>query len=195
MNIEKNKYAVIVLAAGNSSRLGQAKQLLKKDSETLLNRTIAVAKGSGVGDVFIVLGAQSEVILPTLKKVDNVIVNQEWNKGLGNSIACGVSYIVEQNYHGVIILLVDQIHLTEDNIVNLIKNKKQLKKGIIVSKYNKNQGPPCYFDKKYFLELISLEGNIGASTVIKRNKSDVAFVSFPLGYIDIDIPSDLDLLA
>lgn len=194
MSDEKGKYAIIILAAGSSSRLGQPKQLLKKGTDTLLNHIIKVAKSSGVGDVFVVVGSQKDLIIPTLKRETNIIINKDWRKGMGRSIAIGVSQILDLNYDGVIVLLGDQIYLTTKEICNLIVTKDKGHTSIVVSKYKNSQGPPCYFDNKYFEELTFLNDDEGAKSVIKKHLNEVAFTDFLNGEVDIDTPSDLTRL-
>ena len=52
-----DQLAILILAAGGSSRLGQAKQLLPFGESTMLNRIVDVALQSKIGNIYLVLGA------------------------------------------------------------------------------------------------------------------------------------------
>ena len=189
-----NNFKVIILAAGSSSRLGQPKQLVLVNEVTLLNRTILEAKKSRVEDVYIVLGANRDLIIPTLPDRTNIIVNTDWKMGMGKSIAVAVDEIVNEETDGVIVLLADQVYLMFTYINNLIERHLETSKNIIVCRYNEGQGPPSFFSKKYFQELTQLNNDFGAKEIIKKNKNDVDWVAFPKGYIDIDTIDDLALI-
>ena len=187
-----NNYAVIVLAAGSSSRLGQPKQLIQINEVTLLNHTIQKVKRSCVNDIYIVLGASVQQITPTLESDSSIIMNKDWELGMGKSIATAIDNIDTLNYDGVIIVLSDQVHLEAINIDNLIEVHKSESKGIVVSKYKNGQGPPSFFSKKYFGDLLQLNDDNGAKPIVKANYTDVCFARFDNGHIDIDTPDDLE---
>lgn len=83
--------AGLVLAAGGSRRLGQPKQLLELDGETLLRRTVRIAVEAGCGPVVVVLGAGAEALrLQVAGLPAEVVVNAEWEQGMGGSIRAGL---------------------------------------------------------------------------------------------------------
>jgi len=184
-------FAVIILAAGNSSRLGQPKQTVVFNNTTLLNNTIQKAKDSTLNDIYIVLGANAEQIIPTLDSNSSIVINEDWKLGMGKSIAVALEAIIDLEYDGVVVLLSDQIYLGSLCIDNLIKVRKTQSKGIVLSKYKNGSGPPSFFDKKYFKDLLLLDDDNGAKSIVKNNFHDVAFVAFENGDVDIDTPEDL----
>ncbi|HEY0757641.1 MAG TPA: nucleotidyltransferase family protein [Acidisarcina sp.] len=83
--------AGLVLAAGGSRRLGQPKQLLELDGEALLRRTVRIAVEAGCGRVVVVLGAGAEALrLQVAGLPAEVVVNAEWEQGMGGSIRAGL---------------------------------------------------------------------------------------------------------
>jgi len=87
---------IIILAAGSSSRLGQAKQNLVLKGKTLLQRAIETAVASVCEPVIVVLGANVEIIEPTIKNYDiNIIQNPGWSEGMSSSIRAGISALLK----------------------------------------------------------------------------------------------------
>jgi len=184
-------FAILIIAAGSSSRLGQPKQLLPFKDGNLLSHTIKVCLESEIGTVHLILGANNEAIL---KETDTskcqVHFNPNWKNGMGSSIAFGIQQIKE-DIDGVIITMADQPFLKKEQLKQLIEKPTSQ---IVISKYEEGKGPPTYFSKAYFEELSNLSGDDGAKAVIKKHQSIVQFVSFPKGNIDIDTKADLKYL-
>jgi len=176
---------VIILAAGSSSRLGLPKQNLIYKGQTLLQRAIEAALATAYRPVITVLGANADVITPTIsKKPARIIYNQDWEEGMASSIRLGISVMQKFNPEtdAVILMLCDQPFVTTIvlNQLNHVKSGK----GIVASAYNETIGAPVLFDKIYFDELHSLKGHEGAKKLLLKYPDDVIAIPFPLGSID-----------
>ena len=191
----KNKYAIIILAAGGSQRLGQPKQLLKRDESTLLNYTIEQASYSEEIDVFVALGGNQSVIQPTIAKEIPILVNDNWKDGIGSSISNSLKKIDLEGYHGIIISVCDQPYISSKIFADLIFAFENVGSSIIISKYKIANGPPSLFGKKHYPSLLTLSGDNGAKEIVKQNLNEVGYVLFEEGDIDIDTVSDLELLS
>ena len=194
MSKKEKKIAVLVVAAGGSKRLGQPKQLVRKNNLTLLENSLNEIVKSRVGNVFLVLGANAELILDKLNLSDyQVVINKNWKKGMGASIAFGMKKIMEDyNYAGVIISVADQPFLTADIFKKIKENITKEKKMIIKSKYEEGSGPPVYFSRHFFEEMKNLSGDEGAKPLLKKYKELLVSIDFPQGNIDIDTEEDLN---
>jgi len=188
----------IILAAGASRRLGQPKQLVRVGSETLLDRTIRVAHEAGFEPIFVVLGALKELISSTAKlDFVQVINNDDWHLGISTSIHAGIRAILNLTLPppSVLILVCDQPRLSAKHLLNLMAERPSGTAEIIVaSKYAQVLGIPAIFPASQFPELMKLEGDQGAKTLLRTSNSPLSFVPFPDGEIDIDLPSDLSNL-
>ena len=190
--MDKKKYALVILAAGNSNRLGHPKQLVQWEKSTLLNYVIEQAFKVPEIDLYVTLGGNKDVIRDSIPSNVNVFYNPNWNEGMGESIAFSVSQVIAiHNFDAIIISVSDQPFITTNNYLSLITQFEKGKSSIIVSKYNSGKGPPTLFSSKHFHDLMQLKGDIGANGIVQANSMELDFVLFPKGNIDIDTKEDL----
>lgn len=159
--------AVVILAAGTSSRLGEiTKQLLVYKDETLLK--IAVKKALKISkDVFVVLGHEKEKCEKELEDFDvNIIYNPNYKKGMGSTLSLGIKHTKEFNY--TMVMLCDQPFIPLSHFQALKKNIQN--ENIIASLYEKNKSSkvPAIFPKKYYDELLKLYADFGAKEILQK---------------------------
>jgi len=192
------KTAVIILAAGSSSRLGQAKQNLHYKGKTLLQHSIDTALSAGCSPVMVVVGASSEEILTGLETTDiTILQNKNWATGMASSIHAGIDKLSNdfKKVKQVILMVCDQPFVDPILLNKLIEEKTKGNKKIVASAYSETLGVPALFDKSIFPELLSLKGSEGAKKILLTYSKDVAKVPFPLGHVDIDTMEDYNDLA
>lgn len=178
------KIAVLILAAGQASRMQRPKQLLPWRETTLLNHCMATAFDLRNTKSFVVLGAHEDDILPTINHSNvSVLHNEHWKQGMGNSISFGVTSIQSYgDFDAVLIVLADQPLVSLPYLENMIQIYTSSKKGIVASKYEDNKlGVPVVFDVAYFKDLVELKGDKGAKGFLKTYQDDV----YPLQASDI----------
>jgi molybdenum cofactor cytidylyltransferase len=189
--------AILLLAAGSSSRLGHPKQLVEISGQPLLQKMVETSLGSGCYPVVVVLGAYFEKIKPVIEKLPIYILeNKNWEIGMGSTISCGMDFLIN-NYpelKAVILLVCDQYYLAEKNITELIRFFNKTNKNIIASKYGETVGVPVLFSKHLFPELLKLNGQSGAKKLIQKYTDDLALVDFSEGLFDLDTEEDLKKL-
>jgi molybdenum cofactor cytidylyltransferase len=184
--------AIIILAAGKSSRLGHPKQLLPFKGKSLINHCIETAKKVSA-HVLVITGADKMRIESEIKNSAVTIShNPEWEEGMASSIRHGLSYLNEnlQNITSVIFMVCDQPFVSVELLQNLIIEQEKTHKSIVASYYSKVAGTPVLFDKSIFPELMELTGDTGARKIITRHKDKLTTVAFPLGNIDMDTADD-----
>ncbi|MFC4390826.1 nucleotidyltransferase family protein [Flavobacterium quisquiliarum] len=193
----QNKTGIIILAAGNSSRLGRPKQLLEYKESTLLKNTIFEALKVENVFVLVVTGANHETIEKELNFPEiRICLNTDWQNGMSSSIVKGLSELLNLNpdCEQCIFAVCDQPFVTSSIFENLIKEHQITQKGIVASAYSETLGTPVLFHKKYFKELLDLQGQEGAKKLIKKYAEDIASISFEKGSIDIDTEEDYNKL-
>lgn len=189
--------AIVILAAGQSSRLGEAKQLLPYKGKSLLVQAVDTAVATGLRPVVVVLGARNETMKQELTDKEVVIVlNEQWEEGMGSSLRCGLQKAqqVAPETEGVIFMVCDQPYVSPDLLLLLIKTSAATLKLIVASSYGEQSGTPAFFSNKLFPALLEIKGDTGARKLIKQYAEEVSTIPFPEGSIDIDTPSDYQTL-
>jgi len=182
----------IVLAAGQASRMGRAKQLLRVEDSTLLQLAVERARMATCLAPIVVTGARHELMETDLTTQDAQLVhNPDWESGMGSSISAGVQQL--RYWHpaaeGCLITLVDQplvtISILEDFMKAFRKNPQ-----IVAARYQGTLGVPAIFPRTFFAELEALHTGGGAKQIIKKHRSQVLAIDCPEAGCDIDTPED-----
>lgn len=191
--------AAIILAAGESRRLGRPKQLLRFKGETLLARTVRMACAAELDPVFVILGANADLIGAGLAgQRAHVVHNADWSGGISTSIRAGLHALetAVDRPHSAMILSCDQPHLTTDHLRSLVAAyTAQCEPALAASFYAGVRGIPAVFPQAAFPELFKLQGDQGARRLLQSPLYPVVEVPFELGAIDIDTDDDLPHLS
>jgi molybdenum cofactor cytidylyltransferase len=189
-----SKTAGIILAAGASSRMGKAKQLLNYEGESMIERIIRIAKLAELSPIIVVIGARLEAMQATLSTIPNihVVVNSDWETGMGSSVACGLTKALqlEKDLSNACFLLTDQPHVNTGLIQNLKTKGQHIDSLGAVCDYGGTLGVPALFKRILFEDLLQLNGEKGAKNLINKHATRLASVSFPKGKLDLDYPED-----
>jgi len=194
----KNKIGIIILAAGNSSRLGQPKQLLPYKGKSLLRHVTDEALSVKAVDVVVVTGAANAAIEHELKVPGITIVRHEtWAEGMGTSIKKGLQRLLGScpQLSAVIIAVCDQPFVSAELFRQLIAAYQHSDSLIVASAYAGTFGTPALYDASYFKDLLALQGPEGAKKILQEHKTTLALVPFEKGNIDIDTMDDYQKLA
>ena len=188
---------IIILAAGSSSRLGTAKQLLDYQHKPLVKHAVEQALASDPACVIVVVGANAEAVAGTL--VDHnvkICYIDDWSTGMASSVRKGVEMLLKDHplLRNCIFSVCDQPFLKVHHFIQLYENQLESRKGIIASAYADTLGVPVLFSNFYFPLLQQLQGDQGAKKIIAAHPDDVVAVAFDKGSVDIDEPADLRYL-
>jgi molybdenum cofactor cytidylyltransferase len=189
---------IVILAAGNSSRLGRPKQLLTFGGKSLISHVVTEALAADLQPVVVVTGAYHEVICDALKgQAVNVIHNPHWETGMASGIAAGLvaALAIDVHLRSVVVTVSDQPYISAELFRSLMEQWAVSGKGLIACTYSGTMGTPVLFDVRYFNELAALSGDAGAKQLLKRHLDDVTTVPFLKGEIDIDTEEDFNRLT
>lgn len=188
---------LIILAAGESRRLGHAKQNLIYQHQTLLQRAVETALNSVCRPIFVVLGANSELIPRGIEQNDlHYLYNADWAEGMASAIRMAVTEIEKDgSVDGAVIMVCDQPFVTPALIDTLVLKKQEKGKNIIACTYNDTVGVPVLFDRTLFNDLKLLKGNEGAKKIVLNHQGDIVKIPFEAGSIDIDTLADYERLT
>jgi len=182
----------IVLAAGESRRMGKLKPLLRFRDTTFLEQIISVLKLSDVDRVTVVLGAGAETIE---KSIDlsgtDVVVNKDYRKGQLSSLVAGLKNTPAET-DAILVCLVDNPFITKTVVNRIISKFKETKSPIVVPVFNKKRGHPALFSRSLFKELRNAPAKEGARYVLYSNEEKVLELETPESgiLVGIDTPED-----
>lgn len=188
---------LILLAGGASARLGRPKQLLAYHGHTLLQHSLKEATVSQAQPIVVVLGANAETLQQEIQGLNaRVVINTGWQEGMASSIRFGLKAITEiaPASEGVILMVCDQPFVTSDLINELIIAHRKTGKKIVACGYEDSFGPPVFFHQTLFEELLQLNGDIGARSILGQHTEMVEIIPFPQGAFDIDTEADYEQL-
>lgn len=188
----KSSVGLIILAAGESSRMGKPKQLLPFSGHSLIQHMVQSGLTSRCFPVVVVLGANAALIKLDISDLPVFIAeNTQWEEGMASSIRIGMDMLLSVNssVEGVIIMLCDQPYVKATLLNHFIEEYQLTHKSLIASSYAGTLGVPALFCKSLFPILMQLKGQEGARKII-AHVTEVHSISFPEGEIDIDTPED-----
>jgi molybdenum cofactor cytidylyltransferase len=186
--------AAVILAAGESSRFGQPKQVIQFEGKSLVRRVVQAASDVNCSPVIVITGNAGAEVRHALRETNAVVVeNKDWKTGIGTSICAGIRYVIDKapNVDAALLLLCDQPFVDVDVLSGLIALHSKTGKPIVASGYADTLGVPALFHRSIFPELLRLSGDTGAKPIILCNPERVAELPFPKGEIDIDEVEDL----
>lgn len=190
------KIGAVLLAAGESARMGRPKQLLAYQGKTLLRHAVETALSLPNAAVVVVLGAHAEQIRPELDGLPvRIAENPDWRGGMGFSLRTGLSALLAAypDASAALFLLCDQPHITPE-LLRLLEAEWRRGANLAACQYETRRGVPAIFDAALFPELLALQGAEGARQVLAQHASEVSAIPFPEGAIDVDRPEDYTAL-
>ena len=189
----KSHLAILLLAAGASSRMRGGDKLLEEVDGVPLLRKLA-GHACAVCDVVLVcLREADEARRSALSELDcQTVVVPDAAEGMAHSLRAGIRKLPKRS-SGVMVVLADMPELTQEDMSVLVQ-AHLLRPHLIIraSTKEKNAGHPVIFPQFLFCELKQLAGDIGASSVLKKNASRVRFVELPERHAltDLDTPDE-----
>jgi molybdenum cofactor cytidylyltransferase len=184
--------SAILLAAGESKRMGKPKQLMPLGQSTILEQAIDNLLSSAANEIIVVLGHGAEEIKKTIAtKPVKIMINPNYKEGMSTSIIAGL-ILADPQAEAIMLALGDQPSVDSQIINHLIDEFYNHDKGIAVPTYQGRRGHPIIFAVKYKEKLLELEGDIGGREIIKQHPDDVLEVAVDSESVisDIDTRDD-----
>lgn len=178
--------AGVLLAAGAGRRFGADKLGALLDGEPVVRHAARMVRAK-VDALWVVVAPQDESVAMALAGIDiRIVVNARAHEGSGTSIAAGIAAL-PANAEAAVVALGDQPRLAAGVIDRLLRTHREGRCAIVAPTYRGVQANPVLFARSVFAELLALEGDEGARSVVLREPSRLELVA-----IDAPVPSDVD---
>lgn len=189
-------FAAIVLAAGGSRRLGQAKQLVALDGEPLVRRAVRAAIASGATLTHVVTGAHGDAVYDAVRDLPVLrVACARWQRGLSATLRAGVHALEPlAAVDGALVLLCDQPALAAGHLRAVAACWRARRGAVpVATRYAEVVGVPALFPRSWFAALAALAGDVGARELLRGADAAGAIetVAAPAYAADVDTPADL----
>lgn len=186
--------SAILLAAGESRRMGRPKQLLAWRGSTLLRHSLKSLIDSDADEIVLVLGHEADLIRKSLPALPiKIVINPDYIQGMGSSLRQGL-LAIDPGSEAFLVLLADQPGIGPEIINTLIRRFRQAdpKRGIVRPVYRGMRGHPVLIGIRYLQEALQLQGDVGARGILLNHPGDILEIEVDRDAVlkDIDTPEE-----
>lgn len=181
---------VVILAAGGSARLGQPKQLLRRDGETLVARMVRLAEATRPTRLLMVVGAQADAVIGAVHEPHlEVVINPQWQEGLASSLRYAACALARESAP-TLILGCDQVALELPHLLRLVDGYAAA--GCAVTRWGEVRGLPVMVPAGVLAGALELQGDVGLRGVLRERGEVFEVEAGELG-LDVDTGEDVVL--
>jgi molybdenum cofactor cytidylyltransferase len=188
-----DRIAVLLLAAGSSTRMGNNKMLMKIDGETILRRAAKTAIATGFDPVMVVTGHERQAAEAEIDGLAcDSVFNPDHDVGIHTSVRAGIDALPE-NAVAVVIMLADMPFVTTAMLTDLQRCYRESEAPLVISRYGGEvKAPPMLYDRTLFPELRVMQRRCGRE-VVKRHLDEAMACEWPIEALaDVDTPEDYE---
>lgn len=187
----------IVLAAGASSRMGQAKAALPLGTtgETVVGSVVRTLLAAGLPDVTVVAGAHIDAVraaMPAFEPRARVVEHLEWAQGQLSSLLAGLDAVDGPQLEAILVTLVDVPLVRPQSVAAIVQAWRETRAPIVRPVNGERHGHPVVFDRSVFADLRAADPGVGAKAVFAKHAArrlDVTVIDDG-AYVDVDTPQD-----
>lgn len=163
----------VILAAGESKRMGTPKMLLPFNGSTMIRNVIQNVSESDISKIMVVLGAHKEKISMEIEKLPvRTCFNDDFRQGMLTSVKCGVRNL-PSGFDAVLVFQGDQPLIRPATINKIINSYTSSNKGLAIPVYKNRRGHPPLVDKKYTIDIEKISPDKGLNTLAEQYSHDV----------------------
>lgn len=185
------KIAAIILAAGRSSRMGRNKLLLDLDGRPIVKHVVTHAKAAGFAEIVVVTGHQAGKVKDALAgEPVRIVEARDYATGMAASLKAGIRAL-HPDTDAALILLGDMPQVSPELLRAIQRAYNPLEgRAIVLPMAGGKRGNPALFDRRFFAEMLALDGDVGARHIIAGNAEMVVDVPAEAReiFVDVDTP-------
>ncbi len=184
-------HAVVVLAAGGSTRLGQPKQLLTRQGEGLVHRVVRLSLELAPSQVLVVVGANAQAVTSSISGLDATpVTNHHWESGLASSLQVAGTHLLP-TVAAVMVVACDQPAIEHSHLQALLLGARASASGCAGTCHGNALGIPAVVPRAWF-NAAGATGDRGFGARLRQLPIDaVHALQAPELALDIDTPEDL----
>lgn len=181
--------AGLILAAGESSRMGRDKALLLYRGQTFLDTIVSTLRAGGIGHIIVVLGHHADEIRKEARlEGAEVVVNAQYQLGQTSSLKAGLAALGDPEIEAVLLCLVDHPAVRSGTVRAMIEAFRPHHPAVIIPSYRGQRGHPVLLSRRLFADLLALTPDVGANSVIRRQGGATRIIKLD----DLGVVSDID---
>ncbi len=185
--------SAILLAAGESRRMGSPKALLHYQGQTFIERICLAFLTAGVDELIVVLGARAEEIARALPvhPALRTVVNSRYAQGQLSSLMVGIGALSPES-EAAVVNLVDHPMVSRETIKAVLDSFRAAPLPIVIASYQGKRGHPVLFASQVYGEILAAPLDQGAKVVVRKDPARVREIALddPGILADIDTPED-----
>jgi len=186
--------SAILLAAGESRRMGRPKQLLTWRGKTLLQHSLESLINSAADEIILVLGYETNLIRESLPPLPiKIVINPDYKQGMASSLRKGL-LAMDPRSEAFLVLLADQPGIGPEIINRVIRDFQRAdpRRGIVRPVYRGLRGHPVLIGVRYLQEALQLQGDMGARQILMNHPEDIIEIEVTQDVVlkDIDTPEE-----
>jgi molybdenum cofactor cytidylyltransferase len=169
--------AGLILAAGESSRMGTPKATLPYRGRTFLEWIVQTLREGGLERIVVVLGHQAEDIRRQIKiEAAQVVINPDYRSGQTSSLQVGLRTLIAEELEGTLLCLVDHPAVAAETVKRIVATFRQCGAPLVIPTYQGRRGHPVLIGRQVFGELLGLACDAGADSVVRRYRPATQYV-------------------
>ena len=185
--------AGLILAAGESSRMGTPKATLAYRGQTFLESIVKTLQAAGLERIVVVLGHRAEDIQRQVHiEPAQVVINPDYRFGQTSSLQTGLRSLAEDELEAVLLCLVDHPVVAVATVEDIVASFLECGAPVVIPSYHGRRGHPVLLGRQVFEELLGLTRDAGADSVVRRYRPATQYVEVEDRgvVIDVDDPEE-----
>jgi len=185
------KISGIILAAGASTRMTKYKQLLRFKGESLLKAIVHKCRQLELNEIVCITGyLDHELRAEAMNEGITFIHNMKHKEGMLGSLQLGINHVNDSSADAALVLLTDQPLIPLRHYQSMISTMVEHEAQLVATSYNEIIGVPAIYTRQYFQEIMALENNRSAKSVLKQHRDELIAIKCTEAGIDVDTDED-----
>jgi molybdenum cofactor cytidylyltransferase len=169
--------AGLILAAGESSRMGTDKATLAYRGGTFLEAIVQTLRDADIERIVVVLGHHAEEIQRQIKiEAAQVVINPDYRSGQTSSLQVGLRALLAHDLAAILLCLVDHPAVAAETVRRIVATFRDCGAPVVIPTCQGRRGHPVLIRRQVFDELLELASDAGADSVVRRYRPATRFV-------------------